>query len=207
MLPSAPSTWRRRPPTGRWRCRARRRGQRACRCRRWRAACRSLRGWGLWVGEMIEVDEDGADDVGPFLAGGDAVVGAAAVVAGGPVIEDDGQVCARAGRGEVVDEVEALRAADDVLSRGVDEVDAHVVLGRGPSPGLELVHGGVVAVLVLDGVFVEASGEEGLLLGVYGELFGRVAFEWLRSLSTDRQSKVGFMSWRMKRLSPSPARG
>jgi hypothetical protein len=60
----------------------------------------------------------------------------------------------------------------------------------GPSPGLELVHGGVVAVLVLDGVFVEASGEEGLLLGVYGELFGRVAFE-LVAVLVDRPPVEG----------------
>ena len=43
----------------------------------------------LGVGQRIEVDEDRADDPPPGLAGGDFGVVARAIVAGGPVVEDD----------------------------------------------------------------------------------------------------------------------
>jgi hypothetical protein len=77
----------------------------------------------------------------------------------------------------VIDEVELVRAAADVLVGWVDEVDADVVLGAGPAPGLELVHQRVVAVLVLDGVLVDAGGVDALLLGVDGVVLGRVAHQ------------------------------
>jgi hypothetical protein len=158
----------------------------------------------LGVGEGVHVDEDGADDVLPLLAVGEVVARAAAVVAGGPVVEQ--------GRAHVVDEVELLRAAADVLVRRIDEVDADVVLGGGPAPGGELVHVLVVAVFVLDGILIDAArcrcsapwrGRR--CRGCRG-LPSALLMSILRSWSTESQSKVGFIC-RMKRLSPSPAGG
>ena len=109
----------------------------------------------------------------------------------------------------MVDEVQLLRAAADVFVRRVDEVDADVVLGAGPAPGGELVHDGVVAVFVLDGVLVDAGAEDALLLGVDHDAVARsssAVMSMLRSLSTESQSKVGFIS-RMKRFSPKPDGG
>ena len=122
----------------------------------------------LGIGERVEVDEDRADDLLPVFAGGDVVAGAAGVVAGGPVVERE------------VPLMWSMRssfsgAAADVLVGRVDEVDADVVLGAGPAPGGEFVHDGVVAVFVLDGVLVDAGGEDALLLGVNDDAVAQVA--------------------------------
>ena len=118
------------------------------------------------IGQRVEVDEDRPDDMLPVLAGGDVIDGASGVVTAGPVVEH--------GAAHVVDQVELLRAAADVLIRRVDEVDADVVLGAGPSPGLKPVHHGVVAVLVFDGVGVDAAQQDALLLGVDDDALAQV---------------------------------
>ena len=129
------------------------------------------------IGQPVEVHKDGADDVPPLLAGGDAVARAPGIVPGGPVVEDDSLVgrCSRSGH--VVNQIQPLRAADDVLGRWVHEVDAHVVFGAGPAPRLKLVHRGVVAVFVLDRVLIDAGRIEALLLGVNLVVLGRVAHQ------------------------------
>ena len=112
------------------------------------------------------VDEDGADDVFPVLAGGDVGVGAAGVVAGGPVVEQRG--------GHVVDEVELFGAAADVFGGGVDEVDADVVFGAGPAPGGEPVHARRCSCICARPSFVDAGEEDLLLLGVDDDAVAQV---------------------------------
>ena len=52
-----------------------------------------------------------------------------------------------------------------------------MILGAGPAPGGEFIHQRVVAVLVLDGVGVDAGGVNALLLGVDSVVLGILAHE------------------------------
>ena len=143
------------------------------------------------VSQRIEVDKDGADYALPFLACGDFGIVACAIVAGGPVVENDALVGGRAGRGHVIDEIEFVGAAADVLVGWVDEIDADVVLGAGPAPGLEFVHKCVVAVLVLDGVGVDAAGIDALLFGVDGVVLGLLAHQHVAIFVDGQPVEVG----------------
>jgi hypothetical protein len=114
--------------------------------------------------QRVDVDKDGTDDTGPFLSGGDVDARAGVVVSADPVVEDDGLGVVIVAK--VVVQLELGWAAAEVLDSGVDEPDADVVLRAGPAVGgsPELYAG--VAVLVLDGVLVDALVEDALLLGV-----------------------------------------
>jgi hypothetical protein len=87
----------------------------------------------LWVVERVDVDEDGADDLVPLLAGGDVGAGPGVVVSAEPVVEDDGLGVVVVA--EVVVEFELGRTAGKVLDGGVDEPDADVVVRAGPAVG------------------------------------------------------------------------
>ena len=159
----------------------------------------------LGIGQRIEVDEDRADDVLPVLAGGDVCCRPrhSGRRSSSPARLPD-RTAIRSGH--VVDQIQLLRAAADVLVGWVDEVDADVVLGAGPAPGLQFVHQGVVAVLVLDGVLIDAGGIDALLLGVNRDgPSGACAHQLVAVLVDGEPVEGGVHSSRMKRLSPSPA--
>ncbi len=79
-------------------------------------------------------------------------------MAGGPVIEHR--------RAHVAYEIDPRRAAADVFVRGVDEPDADVIPGAGPSISRQLIHLGTITVFVLDRVLIDAGGQNPLLLGM-----------------------------------------
>ena len=118
---------------------------------------------GFELVQRVDVNKDGADDLGPFLAGGN-LSARAVVVAAVPVVEDDRLGIAVVA--EVGVEVDAGRATAEVLDGGVNEPRANMVLRTGPAVGLGLVLHAGVAVFVLDGVLVDALAHDALLFGV-----------------------------------------
>ena len=120
-------------------------------------------GGGLRIVERVDVDEDRPDDLVPLFTCGNA--GArAVVVAAVPVVEDDRLGVAVVA--EVRVEVDAGRAAAEVFNRRIDEPHADVVLGARPAVSLRPVLHAGVAVLVLDGVLVDALVHDALLFGM-----------------------------------------
>ena len=77
----------------------------------------------------------------------------------------------------MVDQIQLVRPAANVLVGGVHEIDSDVVFGAGPSPGLQLVHQGVIAVLVLHRILINARRVDALFLSVNLVRFGRMAHQ------------------------------
>src|ERR1035441_1436143 len=117
----------------------------------------------LGLVQRVDVDVDGADNLGPFFAGGN-LSARAVVVAAVPVVEDDGLGVSVVA--EVGVEVDPGRAAAEILDGRINEPRADVVFGAGPSIRLgDVLHAGV-AVLVLNGVLVDSLAHDALLLGM-----------------------------------------
>ena len=118
----------------------------------------------LGIGHGIDIDKNRADDLVPFLPGGNVAARAAVVMAAFPIIQND--------RVRVVIvavmavQFQLGRTAAEIFDSGVDEPDADVILGAGPAVGGGLVLDAGVAVFVLDGILVRP--------GVHDPLFFRV---------------------------------
>ncbi len=116
------------------------------------------------IAQRIAVDVDRADDFAPGFTGGDAAVCAATEMGAAPVVEDDRIRVAVIP--EMADQFLLGCAAAEVFDGRVDEPDADVVFGAGPSVGGDFVLDGVVAVFMFDGIFVDALAHDPLFLGV-----------------------------------------
>ena len=143
---------------------------------------------GVWDGQRVAIDKNRTDDLVPVFPGRDVALRAPGVVAGGPVIKRSvGSPCGINGGRDPAWAPPPRYSLEGLMN----QMPMWLLMLDQPYAG-KLIRFGTIAVFVLDGIFVDAGGEDALFLGVDDDARAQIVIVdmgMLRSASTESQLK------------------